>query len=387
MPATHPRTAAALLAAPVLALALALVPASRAEAAAPAPEGVYRGRLLEMTDEEADPVKVWNSKGETVLAPFQLTKKGLALLDGEFSLRLEGGRYHTAGAEEHLAANLRNAAGELTISAYVYPETLESKGRGCIIGYAPKDGGFLFALTQQKNELHFSIAAPKPVEISLAELDSKKPFHLALTVSRKEIVFYRDGKKAGTHPGIAGDFSAWKPGRLYFGNDEKGSCPWRGKIERAALYNRALSAGEVGKAAKSVLDMIADRGPVERIELVGKLLERSTYRMPWGENTYREALAECDYQVVKVLRGKYEGKKIRVAELMFVDRIFLTNSRKQVGREYRLVVEELDGNLRMAKVERGLLDPDMDLILYVEMSPLEALPADQQPKPGKKSKK
>ncbi|MHC4913936.1 MAG: LamG domain-containing protein [Planctomycetota bacterium] len=385
MPATHPRSAAALLAASVLALALA--PASCAEAAEPAPGNAYRGKMLEMTDDEADPVKVWDSKGETVLAPFQLTKKGLALLDGEFSLRLEGGRYSTAGAEEHLAANLRNAGGELTLSAYVYPATLEKKARGCIVGYAPAGGGFLFALTQGGGKLSFTIAAPKPVEIALGKLDSTKPFHLALTVSRREIVFYRNGQKAGAHPGIDGDFSAWKPGRLYFGNDEKGTCPWHGRVELAAVHNRALAAGEVAKAAKSVLELIADRDPVERIELVGKLVERSTYRMPWGENTYREALSECDYEVVKVLRGKYGGKKIRVAELMFVDRIFLTASRKKVGEEYRLVVEELDGNLRMSKVERGLLEPDIDLILYVETGPLEALPADQQPRPPEKKEK
>lgn len=358
----------------------------RPAAAAAPKKNVYRGPLLEMTDDESDLVKVWSSKGETVLAPFQIEKRGLALFDGECSLRLEGGRYSSAGAEEHLGANLRNAGGELTLSAYISPATANSKTKGCVIGYAPKGGDFLFALMQEKDALTFMINTGKAAAVRLTKLASTKPFHLAITVGNKEIVFYRNGKKAGTHPGIKGGFSAWKPGRLYFGNDEKGSCPWRGRIERAALYNKALGSGEVKKIVGAVLELVADRDPAERVELVGKLLERAKYRMPWGENTYPEGLAECDYQVTKVIRGKYKEKKIRVAELMFVDRIFLSNSRKQVGKEYRLVVEELDANPQMAKVERGLLEVDedsIDIVLHAEMSPLEALPKSQQPKPKK----
>jgi hypothetical protein len=235
----------------------------------------------------------------------------------------------------------------------------------------------------EKEALTFTIDAGKNAAVTLVKLASAKPFHLAVTVGKKEIVFYRDGKKAGTHPGIQGDFATWKDGRLYVGNDEKGSCPWRGRLERVALYSRALGAGEVEKVAGAVLKEIGERDTVDRVELVGTLLQRAKYRMPWGENTYRDGLTECEYRVKKVIRGEYEQKKIRVAELMFVDRVFLTNSRKRTGADYRLVVEDFDANPQMAEIERGVLEPDFDLLLHVEMSPLEALPKNLQPKKPK----
>jgi len=360
--------------------ALCVLPYSAEGAEAKKP---YRGRLLEISGDEDDPVRVWGLNGKQVLAPYQLQRRGLALLDGEYSLRLEGGSYFSEGAEEHLGGGLRAGKDQLSLSVYVYPATFSQEGSGCIAGYAPKGGKPLFALKQEKNALVFTMAAAKPVRVTLAKLDSTKPFHLIVTASEKEIVFYRNGKKTGAHPGLAGDFSTWKNGRLYFGNDEKGTCPWRGRIEKFALYNQALGAAQAGKVASAALKEIADRQPPARVELVGTLLKRSKYRMPWGENTYRDGLAECEYRVKKVIRGEYKEKKIRVAELMFVNRIFLTNSRRKVGGEYRLVVEELDGNLRMSKVERGLLEPDFDLVVHVEVGPFKALPKGQQPKPKK----
>jgi Concanavalin A-like lectin/glucanases superfamily len=353
--------------------------------AAPAKKNVYRGPLLEMTGEEESPVKVWNPQGKRVLDPYyELEKKGLALVGKEYSLRLEGGSFLSGGAEEYLGGGLRNAAGELTLCAYVHPAAADQKGAGCITVYAPRGGDPLFALMQEKDTLTLKISAGQPAAVTIAKLKSTKPFHLAVTVGKKQIVFYRDGKKAGTHSGIKGDFSAWKDGRLYFGNNQKGTRPWRGRIEKAVLYNKALGADDVAKLASAVLEEMRDRESAPRIELIATLLKRSTYRMPWGENTYREALSVCEYQVKKVIRGKYTEKKIRVAELMYVDRIFLTNSRKKIGTEHRLVVEEFDDNPQMAKIERGdSLDLDIDAGLYVELSPLQALPKNQQPKPKK----
>ncbi len=361
-------------------------PEKRPAVAAAPKRNAYRGRLLAITGEEGDAVKVWSADGKRVLAPYQLEKRGLALFDGEYALRLEGGCYFSAGAEEHLGGGLRNAGGELSLSAYVHPARVSQKGAGCIIGYGPRGGGLRFALMQEKDALTFRISAAGPRTVKLSNLKSAKPFHLVLAVGKKEIVFYRNGKKTGTSPGIKGDFSAWKDGRLLFGNDGKGARPWRGRIERAALYNKALEPEEVSRVAGAFLKGLGEREPVARVELVGELLKRAKYRMPWGENTYRDGLAECEYRVKKVIRGEYKEKNIRVAELMFVDRIFLTNSRKKIGGEYRLLVEELDANPQMAEIERGLLDVDedsIDMVLHAEMSPLEALPKDQWPKPGK----
>ncbi len=352
-------------------------------------EKPYRGRLLAMTGDDRVPVKVWNANGNPVLDPYYaLGKKGLALVGRDYSLRLDGGHFFSAGAEEYLGAGLRGAESALTLSAFLDPATLNQNSTGCIIGYGPKHGEMLFALRQEKDTLTFSINAPNSSIMELSKLKSTKPFHLVLSAGKKAIAFYINGKLSKTYPGLNGNFSTWKDGRLFFGNNESGTQPWRGRLERVALYNKALGPAEAKKAADDVLEDVRLIGPVPSITFRGTLLERSTYPMPWKEGfTYREVLSVCEYQVNKVIRGAYKKEKIRVAEWVYVDRIFLTNCRKKIGTEYELEVEMLNENPQLSTTERAdTLELDMDADTYYSLNRLVVLPKSAWPKPPKKEK-
>jgi hypothetical protein len=368
----------------ILAALLSAVAAAAGGETAPPAGGAYRGLILEMTGDGDAPVRVWNAEGKPVLDPYYaFQKKGLALLGREYALRLEGGCFYSGGADDYLGADLKNADGELTLAAYVCPAAAGLDKPGLAVGYGPARGDALFfALTQEKDALVFSIGAPKPSKVKLAELKSAEPFHLVLTVSRKEIVLYRNGEKAGAAAGTGGDFSAWDKGVLWIGNAQKGDLPWRGQIERLSLYNRALSAEEAKKVSATFLEEVRQREPVASIELTGTLLARSKYKLPWDKGfTYRDVLSVSEYKVAKVIRGEFKEAKIRVAEWMYVDRIFLAGSRKEVGKEYRLVVEQLDDNAYLSTTETGnTLDQDLDAVVHYEIGSIEALPKDQQPK-------
>jgi len=352
-------------------------------------KSVYRGQLLAMTGNADSPVKVWDPDGKPVLDPYYfLDKKGLALVDRDYTLRLEGGCFYSGGTDEYLGGALRSSGGELTLSAYVHPAAASQEGTGCIIGYGPPRGDLLFALMQDKNVLTFNLGAAKPRKIRLLELKAAEPFHLVVTVGKQEVVFYRNGEKVGAHPGIRGDCSGWANGILYFGNDRSGARPWRGWVELAALHNRALVAEEAAKAAAAVLEEVRKRQPVPRIEVEGALLSRPKYHVPWDEGfTYREALAVCEYRVTKVVQGEFKEDKIWVAEWMYVDQIFLTNSRKEIGSKHRLVVERLDVNPQLSRTETA--EPpnrDIDTVVYYDLSPIKALPESQQPAELRKAK-
>ena len=122
---------------------------------------------------------------------------------------------------------------------------------------------------QEGNALNLKFSPGNAKPLTLCTFTNTEPFHLVLTAGKKEIAFYRNGEKAGTHPGLPTDFPAFEDGRLYFGNDAKGARPWRGRLERAALYNKALSAEEVRKAAGAIMDDIRGRPAVPRIEIEG----------------------------------------------------------------------------------------------------------------------
>ena len=133
-----------------------------------------------------------------------------------------------------------------------------------------------------------------------------------------------------------------------------------------------------------MLDEIGKRRPVPRIELEGTLLATSKYPMPWDEGAYREALSVSEYKVNKVLRGEFKEDKIRIAEWVYLDRIFLTNSSRKIGATRKLVVEQLDVNPQLSTIERAnSLELDMDATVYYDLNPLEALPENEQPKETK----
>ncbi len=368
----------------------AVWPLSEGAAGEPAAEGAWRGKLLEMTGEEDGPVKVWGPDGKPVLDPYYaFDRKGLALLTRDYGMRLEGGVFSGGATEDYLGAALKNAAGELTVSARIEPASAGgADSAGCIIGYGPPKGGLLFALMQEKDALTFRISPSggEPVKVELCKLKDAAPFHLTVAVSKEAVVFYRDGKKASGHPGIKGDFSDWVNGIPFFGNDREGKMPWRGQVELVALYNRALTADEAAKAAAAVLEEVGKRPAVERIELEGTLLSRpEKYPMPWTEGfTYTEVLAVADYKVDRVISGKFDEDRIYVAEWMYVDRIFLEGSRKAAGSKHRLVVELYEVNPQISRTERAELPGrDLERDLFYSLSPITALPADRQPKPGK----
>jgi hypothetical protein len=315
-------------------------------------------------------------------------RKGLALFTRDYGLRLEGGWFYSGAVEDHLGASLKNGAGELTLSAFIQPAAAAQEGIGCIVGYGPPKGELLFALVQEKDALSLRISptGAEPYKAELCRLKDAAPFHLTVTVTKEAVLVYRDGKKLAAQPGIKGDFSGWANGILYFGNDRTGKLPWRGGVELATLHNRALTAEEAAKAAAAALDEVRKREAVARIEFEGTLLSRPKYRMPWREGfTYRDVLAVCEYKVDKVISGEFKEPAIYVAEWMYVDQIFLTNSRKEIGSKQRLTVELFNINPQFSEVERG--EPskrDLDRDLYYDLGPLVALPESQQPKPPAK---
>lgn len=346
----------------------------------PARSPAYRGPLLQMTGEERSPVKLWDAGGQPVFFPYYaFNKKGLGLIDRDYGLRLEGGCFFSGGAEAALGGGLKTSDGAFTLSAYLQPAAAPAAGEGQVIGYGPEQGPALFALLQDKDGMRFVIGVS---DVRLLDKVPAEPMHLLVAVSKNEIACYVDGKPASSHPGSRENLAAWADGILFLGNNATDKRPWRGRLERVVLFNKALNAAEAGASAAALLEEVRKREPTPRIELKGTLLAQSDYPKPWDEGfTYREVLAISEYKVDTVVQGEYKEARIRVAEWQYVDRIFLTNSRKKIGAVYRLAVEPLDANPQLNTIQRAdTLEMNLDATVYYDLSPIKALPADQQPR-------
>lgn len=344
---------------------------------------VWQGCMVAMTGNDRAPVAVHDAAGNEVLDPYYaFDRKGLTLVDSDYVLRCEGGIFYGEDTRDYLALSLRNSGNSLTLGLYLHPRTLESKIQGCIAAYGdPKDLP-LVSLIQKENKLLLIInEAKEPKVIELCALENLDPLHLMVSVSGREIIAYRNGAKCGNWPGVSGDITQWPAGILFFGNANNGKFPWRGSFEFFEFYNKALDHAAVKTRYDHAVAEIKNRPPRATITFEGILNARSEYPKPWDPGfTYSEVLSICEYSVEKVLSGEYSGKTIRVAEWMYVDRIFLTNSQKAIGSVSRLTVDQLDQRSNLTTTERAdTLDIDIDAVVYYAPGPIEALPPDKQP--------
>ncbi len=349
----------------------------------PEPQPGHRGLLLGVTDDPESPVRLLDAEGELPFGSFfALEQQGLVLLGRDNALRLEGGRFFSEGAEKYLASGLRRNVNQLTLAAWIDPAAARVDAEGVLIAYAPAEGGPHFALLQKGDALVFRVNAAAPRDVEAMKLTDDKPFHLLLSVGPDGFVVYRNGRKVSEHTSPPGHFADWKPGMLHFGNDPSGDHPWVGRLERAELHNVALAPADAKKLAEGVIEDIAARDQAPRLTFEGTLTARSKYARPWDPGfTYKLVLSVCEYKVDKIVAGEYEGDTIRVAEWMYVNRIFLDNSTKKIGSKHRLTVELLDDNPQLSTIQRDdTLDLDLDLDVYYNLGPLKALPPDQQPK-------
>lgn len=356
---------------------------SRVAALQGADEKVWQGCVLAMTGDERAPVVVRNASGAEVLDPYYaFDRKGLTLVDADYVLRTEGGLFYGENTREYLADALKNSGNTLTLMLYLHPRTLNQVQRGCVAAYGDPNGVALLALWQEKESLLLTLNGERPQTLKLLKLESLEPFHLAVVVSHDQVLACRNGASAATLPGYGGDMAKWPDGIPYFGNAQKGTAPWRGSIEFLELYNQALEPSALKLRYEHAVGEIKNRPARPVITFAGTLMARSEYPKPWDPGfTYSEVLSICEYSVEKVIAGEYSGKKIRVAEWMYVDRIFLTNSQKKIGSKHCLSVDQLDQRSNLTTTERAdTLDLDVDAVVYYAPGPVEPLPPDQQPK-------
>jgi hypothetical protein len=109
------------------------------------------------------------------------------------------------------------------------------------------------------------------------------------------------------------------------------------------------AAGSVGPAtpAPGVPGSAAPGVPGQgsgRVVVDVRLVKSPAIPSPASIEPYRHALLVHEYQVARVVEGKYEGDRILVSEWVIRDRKVLPNAHKQAGSTHRLTVEPFDAH-------------------------------------------
>ncbi len=312
---------------------------------------------------------------------YELEGRMNARLDHNHAMLVSGGYFRVVEFARREVETLRSA-GAVTVEATIRPAINQSNGDRELAGIVTlahemdEQESVSFALVQSGDELGIrlgtSLTGPLGSELfSLGRLSASEPTHVLVSYHPGRLTGYLNGERVLDTDAVQGDLSSWSVlDLLQFGMGHGSVSEWDGTIEGAAFYSRFMESEEAAANARAYLDLIAEREPVERIELRGELVGRSHVPTLKEIVPYREALVMYEYEVLEVLGGELGDETIRVAHWASLDGSLQPIAERKVGEKDRLVLEPLDHNPQVQNIYLSdTLELRLDVPVYLDVDP------------------
>lgn len=252
----------------------------------------------------------------------KLKERERARYDNEFRMCLDGGSY-LAEDSKYLLPALRTASA-ISIEVTVSPADLDRDIFQRLVTYSSGNDDRNFTLALLKNEIVARIRTPltgnngEP-EAALAKLDDTNPIHLIVSYKPGLLRIYINGREKYSTDAIKGGFENWADQQLVFGDELTSSRAFHGKLEGVAIYNRFIEAEEAGLNYQRYGDIAAQRRAPKRIQARLSLTARAKFPTLEDCAPYTRALVVYEYDVLSVLHGTCDAKKVRVAHWALLD--------------------------------------------------------------------
>ncbi|MCC5828279.1 MAG: LamG domain-containing protein [Phycisphaeraceae bacterium] len=154
--------------------------------------------------------------------------------------------------------------------------------------------------------------------VTIGHAAEGRPTHLALTWDGRQLAAYLDGRPAAQQRTT--DNPTWRRARnLFMGAGPDDSDHWMGRMEGVAIWGGALNPEQITAEHTRYRSLMADRNPVSRATILARRVEATPVPNPARIDPYRRALAGDVFEVVRVLEGRLEAKRIVVAHWMIMD--------------------------------------------------------------------
>ncbi len=312
---------------------------------------------------------------------YELEAHRKARLDHDYAMFVSGGYFRVLDFARREVETLRSASA-VTIEATIQPASFESNGDRGLAGIVvlahelDDEENVSFILAQSGDELAIrlgtSLTGPLGSELfSLGRLASSEPTHVIVSYQPGRLTGYLNGKRVLDSDAVQGDLSSWSElDLLQFGMGHGSVSEWDGTIEGVALYSRFMEAGEAATNARAYLELIAEREPVERVELRGKLVGRSHVPTLKEIVPYREALVVYEYEVLEVLGGELGDETVRVAHWAILGGSPQSIVERELGARDRLALEPFDYNPQAQNTYLSdTLELRLDVPVYLDLDP------------------
>ena len=257
---------------------------------------------------------------------FTLEWRNRAWLDHDYAMVCDGGMCNVQGIKDVWFNDIRQSdhPGQVSFECTITPRDMTSDHQQIST----------FGLMQQKDHLYLS-------GHDFGVLEAGKPYHVVITSGNGELRGYLNGQE------VLNAKASWTfEGNLTFGAGLD-NRPWIGTIEGIALYNRVLTAEEAKAECEAYAKLRASRKPVSSVQVEAEVIACSKVFTPREIAPYTRSLALFEYKVNKVLSGKLEAQKIRVAHWTVLANDATRVSSLPVGATMRLTLEPLDENRQL----------------------------------------
>lgn len=274
---------------------------------------------------------------------------GIAWLDHDQVMTLRDGAFTTPDTDAARVVFQAKKTNHLSLEMTLTPLQAKTARTGTIVALAGSDR-VDFALEQRGPAVVLRLRTPDTGPradaqvIELARLPARRPSHLVVTYAPGRLRAYLDGRRVLDSDVLQGGFFNWKYRPLSFGNDADGRSPWAGTLEGVAIYNRVMGDDEVKENHRRYSAETRQRPAVPKVRLRARLVAKSAAPTLEQIAPYREALVVYEYQVLEVVGGRYDRRRVRVAHPAILDRQPLPVLRREPGSEHQLLLEPFAAN-------------------------------------------
>ncbi len=177
-------------------------------------------------------------------------RKGQVRFDEAGRLDLAGGAFHLPAAEGPLVEACRQSQ-EFSLEIVLAPTELLQYRTARIATFSRTDKSRNFTLAQDGRWLLFQVHTSEADDddrqfLRLGQIPDSTWRHVIVSFLPGRLVAYINGKPSGERTDLAGDLTVWREGgsKLLLGSEADGGRPWKGRIDRLAIYSRFIDAPE-----------------------------------------------------------------------------------------------------------------------------------------------
>ncbi len=256
---------------------------------------------------------------------------------------LAGGAFVPEAADAPLLAGAK-ASNQFAFEGLLTPPAAPPAGEGVVLAFADdlENGNVVLSQKGEWLTLRLKTGDAKTLSpaIPLVRLTPGRANHVIVSYAAGELTCYLNGQRVLLANPLRGGLAGWTPQHLVFGDAWKGGRNWPGLLEGIGVFTRTIGASEARQRFAQQTERISGRKEVARVVVEAKLIATCPPADPAGIAPYRRCLSLQQFEVLNVIEGKCDDKKIGVAQWSVLDgKVFPEYLTYTKGKTYRLALE------------------------------------------------